>query len=493
MQNAFTPPENDRPLDLNTSSAEALHERCGLSLAIARRIVDDRDRNGPFVDARDVGRVPGVGSRTLRRIAESTRVEPPTVRPASLLPFRPVDPARLAQTVAPGGRRSRRPRVRIATEVPVVAPRPIGRDVLRALPVMPTGWPEREVPRPVPEEAPVVRRLDEPPSREGAPSAGLAAPTAVTIVPGTEGPSRTMPSARGTGHPYAEELCALDLGPPPMPSIEETPHAEERPASQPPTVRETPPPRLVAMPPAPEPPPPSPPRIATPLPSAPPRDVVISAPAVPVLVLESTPPAATTASEAPRAPARSVAPAQPKEAKAAPPRRMGPWVSALVSLAIAAAAGVVGFQWTVRQATTKAARESATQVDAVRGVVSETQERVGGLEGRAASWDRGVEKIAGLASTAQQQAEDIDALRTQIAKLEGDVGTSHDRQRRLQATLELAAIREQTAWAFPPRRPPAPEPGLAAAKAEPNPSGLSKRVHASKGANPFAPTRPLPK
>ena len=71
MQNAFTEPDDGRLLDLNTTSAEALRERCGIALSLAKRIVEDREENGPFVDARDVARVPGVGTRTLQRIAES--------------------------------------------------------------------------------------------------------------------------------------------------------------------------------------------------------------------------------------------------------------------------------------------------------------------------------------------------------------------------------------------------------------------------------------
>jgi competence protein ComEA len=50
------------PVDINTADAETLAaELDGIGLARAQAIVEDRQANGPFVGAEDLGRVKGVG------------------------------------------------------------------------------------------------------------------------------------------------------------------------------------------------------------------------------------------------------------------------------------------------------------------------------------------------------------------------------------------------------------------------------------------------
>lgn len=51
------------PLDLNTASAAALERLEGVGPELARRIIEERVRGGPYKDLRDVdGRVRGIGA-----------------------------------------------------------------------------------------------------------------------------------------------------------------------------------------------------------------------------------------------------------------------------------------------------------------------------------------------------------------------------------------------------------------------------------------------
>lgn len=54
-----------RPVDPNTASARVLAHVSGLSRALAREIVRDRDANGPFVSLQDLERVRGIGPKRL--------------------------------------------------------------------------------------------------------------------------------------------------------------------------------------------------------------------------------------------------------------------------------------------------------------------------------------------------------------------------------------------------------------------------------------------
>jgi competence protein ComEA len=63
------PLEPGERLDPNTAPAEELARLPRVGPALARRIVEDREANGPFRSARDLGRVPGVGDRLVELAA----------------------------------------------------------------------------------------------------------------------------------------------------------------------------------------------------------------------------------------------------------------------------------------------------------------------------------------------------------------------------------------------------------------------------------------
>ncbi|MCB9838741.1 MAG: helix-hairpin-helix domain-containing protein [Phycisphaeraceae bacterium] len=65
---APTPIESAR-LNCNTASFAQLQLLPRIGPALARRIIEDRDANGPFKDAQDFQRVRGIGPRTAERVA----------------------------------------------------------------------------------------------------------------------------------------------------------------------------------------------------------------------------------------------------------------------------------------------------------------------------------------------------------------------------------------------------------------------------------------
>jgi competence protein ComEA len=62
------------PLDLNTATAEELDALPGVGPSIARSIVDDRNRNGPFAAVDDLTRVRGIGPAKLEELRSLVRV-----------------------------------------------------------------------------------------------------------------------------------------------------------------------------------------------------------------------------------------------------------------------------------------------------------------------------------------------------------------------------------------------------------------------------------
>lgn len=56
------------PLDLNTASEADLERLPGIGPRLARRIVEERERAGPFRSGRDLGRVRGLGPRTIEAL-----------------------------------------------------------------------------------------------------------------------------------------------------------------------------------------------------------------------------------------------------------------------------------------------------------------------------------------------------------------------------------------------------------------------------------------
>ncbi len=63
-------------LDLNVASAEELARLPGVGAGLARRIVDARERDGPFATVDDLGRVRGVSRSRLDRLRPLLDVTP---------------------------------------------------------------------------------------------------------------------------------------------------------------------------------------------------------------------------------------------------------------------------------------------------------------------------------------------------------------------------------------------------------------------------------
>ncbi len=70
----FGPPAPPPLLDLNTASAAALEELPGIGPALAKRILDDRRRNGRYRRLADLDRVKGIGPAILARLRGRVRV-----------------------------------------------------------------------------------------------------------------------------------------------------------------------------------------------------------------------------------------------------------------------------------------------------------------------------------------------------------------------------------------------------------------------------------
>lgn len=68
-------------IDPNTAGEEDLDRLPRVGPSIARRIVEDRKANGPYASVADLARVPGLGARTVERLAPHLALSPG--RPAS--------------------------------------------------------------------------------------------------------------------------------------------------------------------------------------------------------------------------------------------------------------------------------------------------------------------------------------------------------------------------------------------------------------------------
>ena len=73
------PPQTARfEVDINTAGWPELSQLPGIGEALARRIVQSREQEGPFVDQEELRRVRGIGPRTLERIKPFLRPLPET-------------------------------------------------------------------------------------------------------------------------------------------------------------------------------------------------------------------------------------------------------------------------------------------------------------------------------------------------------------------------------------------------------------------------------
>lgn len=71
----LAPLEHNFRLDLNAATWIELAQFDGVGEALAQRIVDDRETNGPFQTLDDLDRVKGIGPKTLERLRPFLRVE----------------------------------------------------------------------------------------------------------------------------------------------------------------------------------------------------------------------------------------------------------------------------------------------------------------------------------------------------------------------------------------------------------------------------------
>ena len=85
---AFSAPAQPEGLvDLNTAGEEELQRLPGIGPGLARRIIDDREANGPFKEPGELTRVFGIGDVRYRRLQDlvmTSRVEAPLSRPAPI-------------------------------------------------------------------------------------------------------------------------------------------------------------------------------------------------------------------------------------------------------------------------------------------------------------------------------------------------------------------------------------------------------------------------
>lgn len=64
-----------REVDVNTADAAELERLPGVGPALAKRMVEERERGGPFRSAEDLQRVRGIGPKTSERLKDSITTE----------------------------------------------------------------------------------------------------------------------------------------------------------------------------------------------------------------------------------------------------------------------------------------------------------------------------------------------------------------------------------------------------------------------------------
>ena len=71
------PPSSDSKVNINTASVEELITLPGIGKAYAERIVDYREKNGPFKRVEDLLNVRGIGEKTFEKIRDRLTVSKP--------------------------------------------------------------------------------------------------------------------------------------------------------------------------------------------------------------------------------------------------------------------------------------------------------------------------------------------------------------------------------------------------------------------------------
>jgi competence protein ComEA len=65
----------DRLINLNTATAAELELLPGIGPAMAERIIEYRESRGPFRSVNELGRVAGIGPRTIERLRDKVTIE----------------------------------------------------------------------------------------------------------------------------------------------------------------------------------------------------------------------------------------------------------------------------------------------------------------------------------------------------------------------------------------------------------------------------------
>jgi competence protein ComEA len=79
-------------VDLNSADEATLALLPGIGTLKARRIIDERERNGDFADADDLRRVPGIGDKTIEALRPIVRATPRSAPPVPPTPPAPPGP-----------------------------------------------------------------------------------------------------------------------------------------------------------------------------------------------------------------------------------------------------------------------------------------------------------------------------------------------------------------------------------------------------------------
>jgi len=75
--------EEVKKVDLNQATIEQLDTLPGIGPAIAKRIVDYREKNGPFKKAEDLMNVQGIGEKKFLQLKDLVIVQPAAPQPAA--------------------------------------------------------------------------------------------------------------------------------------------------------------------------------------------------------------------------------------------------------------------------------------------------------------------------------------------------------------------------------------------------------------------------